>query len=110
MLEDMGCKVTPVANGDEALHAVERGSYSILLTDIAMPAMNGVELAHRVRELVPDMPVLFATGYADLQVFGEKLNDESVVRKPYRLSELAARIEAMIDLKRGENVIDIQGR
>jgi signal transduction histidine kinase len=110
MLEDMGCKVTPVANGDEALHAVERGSYSILLTDIAMPSMNGVELAHRVRELVPDMPVLFATGYADLQVFGEKLNDESVVRKPYRLSELAARIEAMIDLKRGENVIDIQGR
>jgi hypothetical protein len=56
------------------------------------------------------MPVLFATGYADLQVFGEQLSDEAVVRKPYRLADLAARIEAMVEAERGENVVDIRGR
>jgi DNA-binding LytR/AlgR family response regulator len=78
-----------------------------MLTDIAMPVMSGVELAGRARDLVPDMPVLFASGYADLQVFGEQLSDETVVRKPYRLSELAARVEAMLDQERGDNVVDL---
>ena len=53
------------------------------------------------------MPILFASGYADLQVFGEQLSEETVVRKPYRLSELAARIEAVIDQDRGENVVNL---
>ncbi|HZU52029.1 MAG TPA: ATP-binding protein [Sphingomicrobium sp.] len=110
MLEDMRCKVTAVASGEEALRALEHESFSLLLTDIAMPAMNGVELARRAREMAPAMPVLFATGYADLQVFGEQLSDETVVRKPYRLSELAARVEATIDAGRGPNVVDIHRR
>lgn len=108
MLEDMGCDVTAVGTGEEALQAMERGKFSLLLTDIAMPVMNGVELARRAREIAPKMPVLFATGYADLQAFGEQLSDETVVRKPYRLSELAARVEAMIDGQRGDNVIDLR--
>lgn len=109
MLEDMGCKVTAAPSGEEALQALEHGSFSLMLTDIAMPAMNGVELARRARGIAPAMPVLFATGYADLQVFGEQLSDETVVRKPYRMSDLAARIGAMIDAERGENVVDIRG-
>ena len=108
MLEDMGCEVTATASGEEALRALEKGGFSLLLTDIAMPAMNGVELARRARNLVPSMPILFATGYADLQAFGEHLSDETVVRKPYRLSELAARIDAIIEGKRGDNVVDLR--
>jgi CheY-like chemotaxis protein len=108
MMEDMGCDVTAVSSGEEALRALEQRSFSLLLTDIAMPAMNGVELAKRARQLAPSMPILFATGYADLQVFGEQLSDETVVRKPYRMSELAARIEATIDGKRGDNVVDLR--
>lgn len=110
MLEDMGCKVTAASSGEEALQALDRDRFSLMLTDIAMPAMNGVELAKRAREMAPDMPVLFATGYADLQVFGEQLSDEAVVRKPYRLADLAARIEAMVEGERGDNVVDIRAR
>lgn len=110
MLEDMGCKVTAAATGEEALHALERSTFSLMLTDIAMPAMNGVELARQARGIAPSMPVLFATGYADLQAFGDQLSEETVVRKPYRLSDLAARIEAIIDSDRGPNVIDIHPR
>jgi len=108
MLEDIGCKVTAVASGEEALHALGSRKFTIMLTDIAMPVMSGVELAQRTRDLYPDMPVLFASGYADLQVFGEQLSEETVVRKPYRLAELAARVEAIMDQERGDNVVDLR--
>jgi signal transduction histidine kinase len=110
MLEDIGCKVTVAASGEEALRELEQDRFSIMLTDIAMPVVSGVELAKKARELVPEMPVLFASGYADLQAFGEQLSEETVVRKPYRLSELAARLEAMLDQDRGENVVDMRLR
>jgi CheY-like chemotaxis protein len=110
MLEDIGCRVTAAASGDEALAVLENEKFSILLTDIAMPAMSGVELAKRVRERVPDLPILFATGYADLQAFGEQLSEETVVRKPYRLSDLAARLETMVDQQRGDNVVNLPVR
>lgn len=110
MLEDIGCAVTAVATGADALEQLAGTQFDLLLTDIAMPAMNGVELATRAREIAPDMPVLFASGYADLQVFGEQLSDETVVRKPYRLSELAARIDAAVKPERGSNVVPIPAR
>jgi signal transduction histidine kinase len=107
MLEDIGCEVTAVASGEEALQALSRAKFTIMLTDIAMPLMTGVELARRAREILPGMPVLFASGYADLQAFGEQLSEVTVVRKPYRLSELAARLESMVDQSRGENVVNL---
>ncbi len=91
MLEEIGCDVTAASGGEEALAELRDGKFTVMLSDIAMPGMSGVELAKQVRELVPDLPVLFASGYADLQQFGEMLTEETVVRKPYRLSELAAR-------------------
>jgi signal transduction histidine kinase len=110
MLEDIGCKVVATASGAEALKALRDQGFSILLTDIAMPVMSGVELATRARAIAPDMPVLFASGYADLQSFGEQLSEEVVVRKPYRLSDLAARVEAVVDGERGDNVVDLKRR
>jgi signal transduction histidine kinase len=107
MLEDIGCRVTVAASGEEALLELKQAKFTIMLTDIAMPVMSGVELAKKARELVPEMPVLFASGYADLQAFGTQLSEETVVRKPYRLSELAARLEAMIEQERGDNVVDL---
>ncbi|HET7817554.1 MAG TPA: ATP-binding protein [Sphingomicrobium sp.] len=110
MLEDIGCKVVPAATGAEALALLSDGDFSLLLTDIAMPVMSGVELAHRAREIRPSMPVLFATGYADIDAFGERLSEERVVRKPYRLAELAARLHEAIAQERGDNVVSLHGR
>ena len=107
MLEDIGCQVVAVSGGAEALEELKARQFSLLLTDIAMPAMNGVELVREARELAPDMPVLFASGYADLQVFADDLAEETVVRKPYRLAELAARIDAVVAGERGDNVVEL---
>jgi len=106
MLEDIGCKVVAVPGGAEAVGQLKSQKFSLLLTDIAMPAMNGVELVREARKIVPEIPVLFASGYADLQVFADELAEETVVRKPYRLAELAARIDAVIAGERADNVVE----
>ena len=57
-----------------------------------MPGMNGFQFAAEARKARRDINVLFASGYADLDAFGETLEVEQVVAKPYSLSQLAAQL------------------
>ena len=67
MLEDLGHRVIEAHSGAAALEILKTTpAVDVLLTDHAMPEMTGVELADRVRELRPGLPILLATGYADL--------------------------------------------
>jgi FixJ family two-component response regulator len=79
-----------------------------MVTDVAMPGMSGVELACKTRELYPELPILFASGYADLEMFGDQLNEEVVMKKPYRLAELAARVHALAASQTPANVVPIR--
>jgi signal transduction histidine kinase len=97
MATELGFDVTSAASGDEALRLLGQESFRLLITDVAMPGMNGVELARRARRIAADMPILFASGYADLQTFGRGLTDECMIRKPFRLAEMAARIHQVLD-------------
>ena len=108
ILEEVGYKVTAVGGGAAALHALETETFALLLTDVAMPGMNGVELAQRVRSARPELPILFASGYADLQMFGEELSHEVVLKKPYRIADLAGRLEAALSERRTNNVVDLR--
>jgi nitrogen-specific signal transduction histidine kinase/CheY-like chemotaxis protein len=108
MLEDIGCNVTAAASGPEALERLAEERFGFVLTDVAMPHMSGVELAAEVRERCPDLPIMFASGYADLQVFGSQLSEETVLKKPYRLAELAARVESVGLLARGDNIVEFK--
>ncbi|HWI29652.1 MAG TPA: response regulator, partial [Stellaceae bacterium] len=67
----------------------------LVITDHAMPGMNGMELAARIRTLKPDVPIILATGYADVPAS----RDPSIPRidKPYRLEKLAALIASVMD-------------
>lgn len=69
----------------------------MLITDVPMPGMNGVEFARRVRTYDANLPILFASGYADVQMFGEEPSDEAVLRKPFRIAEVARRVEAALE-------------
>jgi signal transduction histidine kinase len=107
MLEDIGWRVVQASGGEDALAKLDGCEFAAVLTDVAMPAMSGVELASRVRDRCPQLPILFASGYADLDSFGEKLTDEIVLKKPYRLSELGARLAALVDGERGHNFLEL---
>jgi hypothetical protein len=66
LLEDLGHRVISAASGAEALQAFDSGQViDLLITDMAMPHMNGAQLAHAVRLLKPDLPIILATGYAE---------------------------------------------
>ncbi len=97
MVAELGYDVTSAATGDEALRLLGERRFDLLLTDVAMPAMNGVELGRRARGLVPELPILFASGYADVQTFGVELSDQAVLRKPFRISEVAARLHHLLE-------------
>jgi CheY-like chemotaxis protein len=96
-IEELGYHVVALPNPEEALNRLGRERFDLLLTDVAMPVMNGVELARRARTLDEELPILFASGYADVQAFGAELSDETVLKKPFRIVELAAKIEAALD-------------
>ncbi len=97
-VRELGYKVVAVASAEDALTRLRDDRFNLMITDVAMPGINGVELARRARIIDAQMPVLFSSGYADVQVFGQELSDETVLKKPFRVAEIAARIEAALDV------------
>ncbi|HEX8192374.1 MAG TPA: response regulator [Allosphingosinicella sp.] len=102
IVEELGFKVLSAATGKEALRILgEDERIDLLLTDIVMPEMTGVELARQVRAMRPALPILFASGYADVKTFGEELETETVLKKPFRIAEVAARVREVLEAKAG---------
>ena len=91
MLEDLGHEVIEAHSGERALEILrDRRTIDLLVSDYSMPRMNGVQLATAARELRPDLPILLATGYAELPAGSG--NDLPRIGKPYRQNQLAAEI------------------
>ncbi|WP_448095907.1 response regulator [Luteibacter yeojuensis] len=93
MLEDLGHAVVPARSGAEALSLLATHCVDLVITDHAMPHMTGMQLAVQLRERYPTLPVVMATGYADLPA-GAPL-DLPRLAKPYSqasLAEVVARV------------------
>jgi PAS domain S-box-containing protein len=95
MLEDLGHSVISAHSGAKALELMREGAQiDLLITDFSMPGMSGSELARSARALRPDLPILLATGYAELP----DNSDNSLPRlsKPYQQDQLAAEIARVL--------------
>lgn len=95
MLEDMGHTVIDALSGPEALQKLaDAGPVDLVITDHAMPAMTGSQLAQKIRERWPRLPVVLATGYAELPAGG---NEElPKLNKPFSQAELTRVVERVI--------------
>ena len=94
MLEDLGHTAIEANSGSEALEILEANpDIDIVLTDHAMPGMNGSELARRIRDSWPELPVVLVTGYADLPNGSDPLLPR--LAKPYRQQELSDLISSL---------------
>jgi signal transduction histidine kinase len=95
MLEDLGHVATEVASGDAALQFLgTEAAIDLVITDHAMPGMTGTELATCIRRRWPELPIVIATGYADIP--GESDLALPRLSKPYRQQELAELLAQLI--------------
>ena len=95
-LERSGYLVTAVDRGTAALPLLERETFDLLLTDIVMPEMDGIELAQKAGELVPDMRVMFITGFAAVTLkAGKAMPNARVLSKPFHLRDLVLEVDRL---------------
>jgi PAS domain S-box-containing protein len=90
LLTDVGMTVEGVTTGEEAAEAVERFEPEIMLLDITLPGIDGIETYHRIRRIRPRLPVVFATGHGDGSRISGMLADNRTrfLQKPFDLSAL----------------------
>ncbi|MGO9986389.1 MAG: cell cycle two-component system response regulator CpdR [Rhodomicrobium sp.] len=97
-LQRAGYDVDSYGNGAEAFEGLKRKPVTLLLTDIAMPEMDGIELAKRAAELHPAMKIMFITGFAAvaLQEYSEAPKQSRVLSKPIHLKDLVREVDKML--------------
>jgi hypothetical protein len=100
MLKAGGLTVIQASGGEEALALARRGGESIalLLTDIVMPGMSGVELADRMERELPGMRVLFMTGYAEEVVVNQGILGKyrECIGKPFTQEQITKRVREIL--------------
>jgi signal transduction histidine kinase/ActR/RegA family two-component response regulator len=87
-LELQGHVVTAAPNGVDGLAALDMQAPDLLIVDYAMPGMNGAEVIKNARAKLPDLPVVLATGYADMVEVGRVLGTQSILIKPFDIAAL----------------------
>ena len=105
MLERLGYRVSTAGSGAEALTFFDAGAQRVdlILSDMTMPSMTGVELVERVRDAGHDLPVLLCTGLKDAaqERVAKRLGILGIVKKPVSMGELADQVRMALDSRRG---------
>jgi two-component system cell cycle sensor histidine kinase/response regulator CckA len=100
VLDSAEYEVLVAANGEKALRLIEAraGELALLLTDLVMPGMSGLELARAARELQPELPVLCMSGYSEqmLRDRGSEGDEVAFIEKPFAPGELTDRIADLL--------------
>ncbi|MBI1682895.1 hybrid sensor histidine kinase/response regulator [Caulobacter hibisci] len=95
-LRSLGYEVTEAAGGQEGLQRLASDAPDLLVVDFAMPGMNGAQVATRARGALPNLGVLLVTGYADAAAIRDLVNSEAVLRKPFKVSDLAVAVRTAL--------------
>ena len=95
LLADLGCEVIPAESAEQALERLETRPVDLVLTDVVMPGMSGVELARQIGKRHPDVPVLLATGYSDEIV--KRGSEFAVLSKPFGATDLSKAMAAVLN-------------
>jgi CheY-like chemotaxis protein len=94
LIESLGYGAVSVANAQDALRLVMDDGIDAVLTDIMMPGIDGLELAKRIHELEPRLPVICTTGYAN--VVENSRHYDALLRKPYHVATIAKTLKSVL--------------
>ncbi len=99
-LEKSGYSVSAVDRGTAALPLLEQETFDLLLTDIVMPEMDGIELAQKASEMVPTLRVMFITGFAAVTLkAGTAMPQARVLSKPFHLRDLVLEVDRLFNVE-----------
>jgi signal transduction histidine kinase/ActR/RegA family two-component response regulator len=93
----IGYQVTEAANGGEGLAALQAIKPDLLVVDYAMPDMTGAEVIQQARKLIGDIPVILATGYADMAAVERLAGKPTILRKPFDIAALGDAVAGALD-------------
>jgi two-component system cell cycle response regulator CpdR len=97
-LTNAGYTVSAVDRGTDAVPLLETGEFDLLLSDIVMPEMDGIELAQRCAEISPHTKVMFITGFAAVSLRASREQPAAkVLSKPFHLRDLVLEVERVFE-------------
>jgi PAS domain S-box-containing protein len=101
MLEILGYNITTTGGSPEALKWFDQAphNFDLVITDQTMPIMTGTDLAERIKNIRPDIPIILCTGYSE-EIFAEKnesRNIKAVIMKPFIIQEMALTVRKVLD-------------
>jgi two-component system cell cycle response regulator CpdR len=96
-LVNAGYEVDSVDRGTAAVPLLQDGKYDLLLSDIVMPEMDGIELAQRCNEISPQTKIMFVTGFAAVTLRASREQPHAkVLSKPFHLRDLVLEVERVL--------------
>jgi two-component system alkaline phosphatase synthesis response regulator PhoP len=100
-LTEEGYRVRRARNGKEALEMIDKSDFDLIILDIMLPYLDGFEVALKVREKYPQMPILMLTARiaAEHRIRGLEVGADDYITKPFHLQELLLRVRGMLRRK-----------
>jgi signal transduction histidine kinase len=95
-LQSLGYAVSEASGGAEGLQHIRTDPPELLIVDYAMPGLTGVEVINEARRTAPNLPIILATGYADMDAVHRAIDPSRVLRKPFQIGELEAAIRGAL--------------
>jgi CheY-like chemotaxis protein len=96
-LHELGHEVIAVANAEQAIPRIAENNIDVVMTDVRLPGMSGIELARKLVKQYPLLPVVIASGYGAIDVdilIGEKLQNILMLPKPYDMEALSRTLQS----------------
>jgi CheY-like chemotaxis protein len=95
-LEMLGYTVLEASHGREGLDRLSAEQPQLMIVDFAMPGMNGAEVVSEARVRAPGLPIILATGYADMDAVDKVIEPDHVLRKPFQIAELESAVRCAL--------------